>query len=117
MKTLIAKALEGALHCPVYDGTVQQGMKSPCCVILPPEYHTGAVTYAKYKIAVRGIEELAPLFLALRALKDEAGKVFRGEEISASDEDGVIVVNVTYSYTVTVEEEEGALMLSMEHKC
>lgn len=122
IKTAICRALSEALGCPIYDGCVPQGLETPSCVLLPPEYavrrrfDSGAMLEVSVTICARGLEERLPILLhALACVPSEQG-AFRGEKIQTKEVDGVTQVTARYRVQAAFEacDESAPLMAFLE---
>lgn len=111
MKHAMARRLHAVLGCAVYTETVQSGLEQKSCVILDPQYTVKSVRKnrvelcAEYKVAVRGLEDITEaVFYALSEVRDDLGKVYRGEEMSSETKDDITLVRVKYRYFAEIGE-------------
>lgn len=124
MKDAICRALSEALLCPIYDGCAPQGLESPSCVVLPPEFsllrrtETSALLDATVTVCARGLEEKTPLILHTLACVPSGQGAYRGEKMKTETADGVVTVTAHYRVRAAFEagEEEAPVMERLELK-
>lgn len=110
MKHALIKKLHGTLSVPIYDGVVQAGLEIPSCVVLPVEYRVvkklpdGAEVEASVTICAHGMEERVPLILCALTTLPQGERAYRGENITAKEEDHVMVIRANYRVRVTVSD-------------